>query len=719
MNLSASTSQVYEPSRAVDTGLAALSILAALHHRALDLEKVRRETLEAGEISTTDDLLLAAKREGFRARVVRAKPRHLARIPLPAIAQAKDGTHFILAKAGKKSVLVQIIGSRPTEWSLRDLTEYWSGGLLLVTYRDRVTGTSSRFGLRWFFEVLGRFKPILGEVLIVSFFIQFLALATPLIFQAVVDKVLLHKGFSTLDVLVFALVTASIFDALLGWLRTYAFSHTTSRADAILGAKLFKHLLALPLSYFQTRPTGQTVARVRELESVRQFLTGSALTVILDVVFGTLFLVVMWWMSRELTMIVLCSIPFFVVLSLAITPVLRRKIDEKFERGARNQSFLVESLAGVETLKAMALEPQTRMHWERQLAGYVRTSFETVVVAAAGSQCVSLINKISTALVLWYGAHAVIESKITIGTLVAFNMLAGQVNQPIIRLAQLWQDLQQFRISLARLGDIINTPTEIEATSTRQDLPPIRGALSFYNVTFRYAPGGPEILRNVRLEITPGSTVGVVGRSGSGKSTLARLLQRLYVPESGKIVVDGIDTALMDPSWLRRQIGVVLQENTLFNRTVRENIALADPALSFDEVIHAAKLAGAHEFILGLPHGYDTILEERGLNLSGGQRQRIAIARALVTNPRVLIFDEATSALDYESERHVQNNMQAIAEGRTVIVIAHRLSTVRRADRIIVMDSGSVVEDGSHEHLTRMNGHYARLVAAAEQAEQS
>ncbi len=375
--------------------------------------------------------------------------------------------------------------------------------------------------------------------------------------------------------------------------------------------------------------------------------------------------------------------------------------------------MLVESLSGIQTLKAMAVEPQVRQRWEEQLAGYIGSSLKVVTLGAAGTQFVALVDKVTTAAILWFGAQAVISNSLTIGEFVAFNMLARQISAPVLRLAQLWQDFQQFRLSIERLGDIINTPTERSAASVKQNLPPIQGNVRFENIVFRYRPGAAEILRDVSLDIRAGEVVGIVGRSGSGKSTLTKLLQRLYIPERGRVMVDGTDIALLDPSWLRRQIGVVLQENVLFNRTIRENIALADPSMPLELVIRAAQLAGAHEFILELSHGYDTVLEERGSNLSGGQRQRIAIARALITNPRILIFDEATSALDYESERVIQNNMRAICQGRTVLIVAHRLSTVRTADRIVVMERGQLAEAGTHDALMRHDGLYAALVRQA------
>lgn len=606
-------------------------------------------------------------------------------------------------------------GEAPTVYTDAELEQAWSGELILLSPRDRASeAVQARFNLAWFLPAAARFKALFGEVLAISFVIQLLGLVSPLFFQIVVDKVLVHKGLTTLDVLVLGLVAVTVFETLLGYLRTYVFAHTTSRLDAVLGAQVFGHLLGLPIAYFGARATGQTVARLRELENIRQFLTSSAMTLTVDLLFSGVFIAVMVTYSPKLTMIVVLGMPLYVALSLVLTPILRARVDEKFRRGAAQQSFLVESLSGIETLKAMAVEPQAKRRFDEGLAGYIGASFRVVALAAAGSQAIQLVAKLTTATVLWFGAHDVMDGALTIGALVAFNMLAGQVNQPVLRLAQLWQDFQQFRLSVERLGDILNTPTELANTSTRQDLPPLRGTIRLESVHFRYRPDGPEILRGVEIGVRAGEVVGIVGRSGSGKSTLTRLIQRLHVPERGKVLIDGIDLALMDPAWLRRQVGVVLQENVLFARSVRENIALADPAMPMEQVIAVAMLAGAHAFILELPQGYDTVLEERGANLSGGQRQRIAIARALATNPRILIFDEATSALDYESEMAIQANMRAICQGRTVLIVAHRLSTVRGADRILVMERGQLAEEGRHEDLAaRPGGLYAALVAMA------
>ena len=543
--------------------------------------------------------------------------------------------------------------------------------------RASLTDLSRRFDISWFLGAVHKYRRLLTEVLVASFFLQLFALISPLFFQVVIDKVLVHRTMSTLDVLIIGLVAVSIFEGVLGTLRTYVFAHTTNRIDVELGARLFRHLLALPIAYFQARRVGDSVARVRELENIRQFLTGSALTLVIDLFFTLVFLAVLFYYSPLLTYIVLASFPFYIGISAGATPLFRRRLEEKFRRGSENLAFLVESVTGVETLKAMAVEPQMQRRWEEQLAGYVAASFRVISLNNTASQAVQTINKLVVAATLYFGAKLVIEGGLTVGELVAFNMISGRVSMPVLRLAQMWQDFHQARLSVDRLGDILNTIPEPTFRPGRAALPPIRGQVTFEHVAFRYRIDAPEVLNDVSFSVEPGQIVGIVGSSGSGKSTLAKLIQRLYVPLSGRVLVDGVDLTMVDLAWLRRQIGVVLQENVLFNCSIRENIALADPTMSMERVIVAASLAGAHDFILELPEGYDTVVGERGSSLSGGQRQRIAIARALVTDPRILIFDEATSALDYESERAIQQNMNQICGGRTVFIIAHRLSTVR------------------------------------------
>src|SRR6478672_166473 len=576
-----------------------------------------------------------------------------------------------------------------------ELLAVWDGELILMTRRAGLADVTRRFDITWFLGAIHKYRHLLSEVLIASFFLQLFSLVSPLFFQVVIDKVLVHRALSTLDVLVIGLLAISAFETILGILRTYLFAHTTNRIDVELGARLFHHLLALPMAYFQARRVGDSVARVRELENIRNFLTSSALTLLIDLLFTFVFLGVMFFYSPPLSWIVLGSFPFYIAISAGVTPLFRQRLDEKFRRGAENQAFLVESVTGIETLKAMAVEPQMQRRWEEQLAGYVAASFRVLSLGNTASQVVQFVSKIVTAATLYFGAKLVIDGSLSVGELVAFNMLAGRVSAPVLRLAQIWQDFHQARLSVARLGDILNTPAEPTYNPGRAALPDIRGDIAFEHVVFRYRVDGPEVLHDVSFNVPAGQVVGIVGPSGSGKSTLAKLVQRLYVPESGRVLIDGADLSMVDIAWLRRQIGVVLQENVLFNRSVRDNIALAEPAMSMERIIAAAELAGAHDFILELPEGYDTTIGERGSSLSGGQRQRIAIARALVSNPRILIFDEATSALDYESERVIQENMQRIAKGRTVFIIAHRLSTGCANDRIMTIERGRLVEDGS------------------------
>ncbi|RRD01846.1 type I secretion system permease/ATPase [Amphritea balenae] len=694
---------------AQDSGVACLCLLLTYHGLRGDYQQIIHEF--GGNRPQLDNIALirSAKKYKLKSRSVTTSVKRLAKHPLPAMAKDNNGGYFIIAKVVDDQVLIQRPFNSLSEKSFEQLEQFWSGELLLVTRRAEETATSLKFGMKWFIPVLAKYKLLLTEVLFASFFLQSFALITPLFFQVIIDKVLVHRGVTTLDVLMTGLIGIILFEAVLGFLRTFIFSHTTSRVDVQLGSRLFKHLLALPISYFESRPAGQTVARVRELDTVREFITSSSLTVLIDLVFTVIFFAVMWLFSPLLTLIVLGSIPAYVLISLLITPSLRKRVEERFYRGAANQAFLVESVTGAETLKAMAVEPQMHDRWDESLAAYVKTSFKTTVLSAAGSQAVQVISKVTMALILWFGAKLVMAGDLTVGQLVAFNMLAGQVGQPIIRIAQLWQDFQQFRISIQRLGDILNTKTEHDTSSMPDHMPAIKGRIELKDVTFRYRPEEREVLNNTSLNIEAGQMICIVGRSGSGKSTVTKLIQRLYSAEKGQILIDGIDINLMDPAWLRRQIGVVLQDNILFNKTVRENIALANPTLGMDRVMRVAQLAGAHDFIMQLPKGYETLLEERGANLSGGQRQRIAIARALAIAPRILILDEATAALDYESEAEFQENLKKIAKGRTVIIVAHRLSTVRDADQIMVMDQGQVVEQGSHMDLVELNGVYAGL----------
>ena len=693
-----------------DPGLASLIVVASVLGVAARPEQLIHEHGRPEQNFDLDALVRAARWLGLKSRTIKSGWARLATTPLPAIAEDLSGRHFVVARAADDAVLIQDpLHGPPCTLSKDQFEARWTGRLVLLTRRATLAAPWRKFDFSWFIPAILKYKRLLGEVLLASFALQLFAMVSPIFFQVVIDKVLVHRGLSTLDVLCVGLLVVSLFEVLLTTMRTYVLAHTTNRIDVRLGADLFRHLLRLPVAYFEARRVGDTVARVRELENIRSFLTGSALTLGIDVFFTLVFLAMLLLYSPLLTVIVAGSLPLYVLLAVIVTPVFRRRLDERFNRSAEAQAFLVESVAGIETLKAAAVEPQHGRRWEELLAASVAASFRTVTLGNIASNTAGFIQKVTTVLILWFGARLVIEGHLTVGELVAFNMIAARVSSPILRLSQLWQEFQQAGVSVRRLGDILNAVAEPAHNPGRTSLPQLTGRITFEHVTFRYRPERSDVLIDLSFDIPAGHVVGLVGPSGSGKSTLAKLIQRLHVPTQGRVLVDGQDVAIIDPSWLRHNIGVVLQENRLFNRTVRENIALRDPALRVEIVIQAAKLAGAHDFILELPEGYDTVVGEQGASLSGGQRQRIALARALVTNPRILILDEATSALDYESEAIIQANMRLIATGRTVAIIAHRLTAVRHADVILVIDRGRIAERGTHRELLERGGHYARL----------
>ena len=694
----------------IDSGLMCLVTAARLLGIPADYQQLKRAFVVSETTADVVTLLRAAKEIGLKAKYTTTTSGKLPKLSLPVIASLNSGRYVVIVKADAQRILLfDPHQERPLTLTYEEFNKVWSGKVMLLARRFSLANLEKEFNLSWFIPVVVRFKRFFGEVLIISFFLQSFGLITPLFTQVIIDKVLVHKGVTTLDILAVGLLCINSFEGILGVLRSYLFSHTTNRVDVILGAKLFNHMVGLPLQYFEIRRVGDTVARVRELENIRQFITGSTLTVVLDLFFAIVFIVAMFFYSVSLSFITLASLPIFVTLSVIVTPLFKERLNHKFACGSEVQSYLVESITGMHTVKSLAIEPQLNHKWEGILANYVKASFKTTILGNVASNIAQYIQKIATLAILWYGAHLVMDGKLTVGQLIAFQMLAGRVTDPVLRLANLWQDFQQVRLSIERLGDILNCPREPVFNPNRTLLPPIKGQVTIENLAFRYRIDGPLALDGINLNIRPGTTVGIVGRSGSGKSTLTKLIQRLYIPERGRILIDGVDLAQVEPAWLRRQIGVVLQENFLFNGSVRENIAAVDPGAPMDRIVQVAKLAGAHEFILELTEGYDTNVGERGTSLSGGQRQRIAIARALLVNPRILIFDEATSALDYQSERIIQDNLQQICRGRTVFIIAHRLSTVRNADLLVVVEKGRIIEQGSHDQLMQLKGAYYNL----------
>ncbi len=702
----------------VDTGLRSLQVVFALHGHSANINQIARDFGNRASNFSVIQVIKAAKAEGFRAKPVVAGWNELEKVAYPVIAEMADGTFSVIAGLRNETVLMHNTSEKSQRLIEREaFNEIWSGRLILVKKRfslEDISRRPSKFGLQWFVPAILRHKKLFYEILVSSFIVQILALATPLMFQVIVDKVLIHNGTSTLTVIATGMLFIALFEMILTFLRNYLTSHTTSRIDVLLGARLYRHLISLPLSYFEARRVGDSVARVRELDVIRQFLTGSSLTLVIDLAFTSLFFVVLFIYSPLLAGIVAGTLPLYLILSLSITPVLRKRLNSKFDFGAKSQAFLVESVSGVQSVKSLGIEVDMQKRWENILAAYISAGFRAGNLANLAGQLAGLINKISIVVVLWVGAILVMEQALTIGQLIAFNMIAMRISSPVLRLVQLWQDFQQTGISLKRLGDILNMPTEYMIGNSRSVLPKLKGDIEFKNVEFRYGPDRSPALRDISFRVRSGEVIGIVGKSGSGKSTLSRLIQRLYIPQSGQVKVDGVDVSSLDPTWLRRRIGVVSQDNFLFNLSIKENIALAAPGISDEMIIELAQVAGADEFVRKLPQGYDTVVEEQGVNLSVGQRQRLAIARALANDPSILIMDEATSSLDYESEKIIRDNMQSICKRRTVLVIAHRLNTLVNADRILVIDDGRLTDHGRHDELIARRGIYSRLYEAQE-----
>lgn len=689
-------------------GLKEDDVASALRCCQILLQLTKDENAPAGAVTSTK-LNKAIKAYGKETGSVFAiKKMKLTKVKtdrLPIAFKDISGKYILLAKISADQALIQSSESAlPELISLDELQNRWSGRVILQK------GTQHHFDIRWFVPAFLRHRSMMSNILVFSLMLQFVALFTPLFFQVVMDKVLVHNALSTLDVLVIALVCAGIFEIVLHGLREYLLAHTVNRVDVLLGGKLFRHVLGLPLLYFKHRQVGAIVTRIQELNSIREFLTSSMLILLIDTVFIFVFLGVMAYLSLPLTLIVLSIIPLYVFLAINSAQSLQKTTERQFQASAMNTSFLNESVGGMETIKSLAVEPRMQRCWEDQTTEMVNAGFRSQVLNALISHVVMFLQRCTSVIILWVGAQQVISLGMTIGQLIAFNMMVSHIHNPISKLIDLWQKFIQTRVAMNNLGDMLNLPVELEI----KDIPvaePVSGEVHINNLVFRFQPDHDPVLRGINLQISAGESLGIVGPSGSGKSTLARLLQKLYTPDEGEILLDKRPLAMFDSCHLRNQIGVVLQENYLFNCTVRQNIALKEPTAKLDSVVAAAKLAGAHDFILGLPYGYDTVLSEGGSSLSGGQRQRIAIARALMGEPRLLIFDEATSALDDESQDIIQRNMSEISRGRTVIIIAHRLSTVRHCNRIITLENGQVTESGNHQQLLSNGGCYARLWA--------
>lgn len=643
---------------------------------------------------------------GISSQLVQIPSEAIAKLPTPVMLPWQD-SFAILYKASSKELILAIPEQGVRHINPTTFTETWGeeGQVLLLQQTSETP--KKRFGLGWFLPAIKKYKKSLITVFIASFFVQLLGLANPLITQVIIDKVIVQNSISTLNVLGSLLIVMAIVEGIMYWLRTNLFVDTTNRIDLSLGSVVIEHLLRLPLRYFERRPVGEVSSRINELENIRSFLTGTALTVVLDAVFSVIYIAVMIFYSWLLTIVALSTIPLFALLTFIVAPIIRGQTRTKAEKNAETQSYLVEVVGGIQTVKAQNIELNSKWQWQSRYGRYISASFESVQTSTTAGSLSNFLNKLSNLLLLWVGAYLVLQQQLTLGQLIAFRIIAGYTTSPLLRLIQLWQNFQETALSLERLADILDNPQETEiAGRSNIPMPAIKGAVRYDNITFSFAKSPNPQLLNVKLDIPPGTFVGVVGQSGAGKSTLTKLLPRLYYPEQGRILVDGYDISKVELYSLRRQIGFVLQDTLLFDTTVQENIALTCPDATPEEVVEAAKIACAHDFIMTLPQGYETRVGERGSALSGGQRQRIAIARTVLQNPPLLILDEATSALDYDTERQVCLNLAAAFKNRTVFFITHRLATIRNADTILMMSQGSVIEQGSHSELIEMKGSY-------------
>jgi ATP-binding cassette subfamily B protein len=704
--------QLIRADGAIQETQACLQMLAAelkLPFRKDSVEKILRDALRRGRPPTMELCGALAAMLGLHAYGAKVPATVGTRLQTPALVAWKE-SFAVLKQSNAKGL---VLASPKDGWvnvGAGDLDAVFPDGIEILLVDKNNATPEQKFGIDWFWPAIKRYQGVLVQVLLASFVVQLFGLANPLLIQIIIDKVISQRSLDTLQILGIALVVVTVLGGLIGSLRTFLFTETTNRIDTRLGAEVIDHLLRLPLGYFDNRPVGELGTRIAELEKIRNFLTGQALTTILDAAFSVIYIIVMVIYSWALTLIALAVVPLQIALTLVGAPLIRRQIRETAEKNAKTQSHLVEVLTGIQTVKAQNVETVSRWKWQDLYNSYISRTFEKTVTGTALSETSNVFQQLSQLLVLWVGATLVLNGQLTLGQLIAFRIISGYVTQPLLRLSNIWQSVQELRVSFERLADIIDTPEESsDADKANIPLPSIDGEVAFENLSFAFKQGSSKVLSNINMKIKQGTFVGIVGQSGSGKSTLMKLLPRLYEPLEGKILIDGYDISKVELYSLRRQIGIVPQDPLLFAGSVSENIALTDPEADSDEIVQAAKIAEAHDFVMSLPLGYSTNVGERGASLSGGQRQRLAIARTLLSKPRLLVMDEATSALDYDTERRVCENLRTACKGSTVFFITHRLSTIRNADLIVMMHQGVIAETGTHEELIEMKGRYYAL----------
>ena len=686
-----------------------LGKLMDLPYRRDAIDKVLQEKLRRGQKPDLQFCGQIAAMLGLLVSGARVQSGSATRLITPCLVAWKDSFALVTRSNGRGLRLA----SPADGWvdlSPAEIQERFPDGLELLLLERSTATPERRFGPGWFWPALRRYRGMLLQVLLASFVVQLFSLANPLLIQVIIDKVIAQRSMDTLQILGLALVVVTLMEGVIGSLRTFLFADTTNRIDLRLGSEVIDHLLRLPLGYFDRRPVGELGTRIAELEKIRNFLTGQALITVLDALFSVIYIAVMLVYSVTLTAVALAVLPIQIAITVLGAPLFRRQYRQAAEENARTQSHLVEVITGIQTVKAQNVEMVSRWRWQDFYSRYIARTFEKTITGTFLNETSQVLQKLSQLLVLWVGASMVLKGDLTLGQLIAFRIISGYVTQPILRLSSIWQSVQELRVSFERLADVVDTPEESsEADKANIPLPPIEGDVVFENVSFTFAPGTPPVLSNIDLHVPAGTFIGIVGQSGSGKSTLMKLLPRLYSPDSGRILIDRYDIDKVELYSLRRQVGIVPQDPLLFSGTISDNISLTNPDASSDAIVQAAKIAAAHDFIMTLPSGYSTPVGERGASLSGGQRQRIAIARSLLSKPRLLVMDEATSALDYDTERQVCDNLQQAMQGCTVFVITHRLNTIKRADRIVFMHQGSIVESGTHDELMALRGRYYAL----------
>jgi ATP-binding cassette subfamily B protein len=698
----------------MDCGAACIAMILRYYGKTVSLNRIRDLANVSRDGTSLFNLATAAEACGLSATAIRATTGHLDQIALPAIAHWK-GIHFVvLYQVTSQEVVIADPATGLVRLTVQQFAEGWTGYLLMLKPTPELAGVEERTpSIARFLPLLRPHRTLLFEVFLAAFLVQLLGLASPVFMQVIVDRVLVHQNVGMLNVMLIGMLLVAVFQAATTALRQYLMLHTARRIDLEMVTAFYRHLLALPIRYFEDRRVGDILKRFGENEKIRELLTGRAVSVALDCLMIVIYVGVMFFYNTKLALAALAFMPAYGALTLLVTPIMKRQSRESFQRSAEAESHLVESVTAIGTVKAGSVERRTRWKWEGLMLKALQVEFRGAITNISAQSIATVLQALNTTVLLWYGAHLVIGRELSVGQLMAFHALAANVTRPIISLIDLWHDVQEVNIALERLSDVFDaTPEEDHARGHLVQLPPIVGHITFERVTFRYTAGAErEALHGINLTIHPGQRVALVGPSGAGKTTMGNLLLRFHDPTEGRILIDGFDLRHVSPSSLRPQIGVVPQDVFLFAGTIRENIALSAPDAPLTEVIAAATLAGAHDFVSHLPLGYETVIGERGQGLSGGQRQRIAIARALFGNPCLLILDEATSALDTDSERAIQDSLNRMLKDRTTLIIAHRLSTVRDADLIVVLDQGRIVESGGHDELLRNGGLYASLVS--------